>query len=75
MIDNTLYNLMEQTVEESKSLWRIQNNYLSDAESCSECREFWERLRDDKEQHCRDLLNLMSSHFQGEKSMEEPIRR
>jgi hypothetical protein len=75
MIENDLYDLMEQTVEESKSLWRIENNYLSDSKSCSECREFWEKMKADKEQHCQDLINLIQSHLSTGEKMEQPIRR
>lgn len=63
MYDNTIYNLMEQAVEESQSLWRIKNHYIKDAEDCQECKEFWEKLRDDKEQHCKDLWDLIESHI------------
>ena len=67
MFDNNLYNLMEQAVQESKSLWRIKNNYESDAKGCNECQDFWKRLEKDKEQHLRELWDLISSHVSEKK--------
>jgi hypothetical protein len=71
MLDNNTYNLMEQIVQESKSLWRIRNSYLKDAGSCSECAEFWRKLADDKEKHIKDLEKLIASHT----SVVESARR
>jgi len=63
MFENNLYNLMEQAVEESQSLWRIKNKYKKDAKDCDECIEFWKKLEKDKEQHCKDLHELISKHI------------
>lgn len=67
MYDNTIYNLMQQAVEESQSLWRIKNNYLKDAEDCKECKEFWEKMQKDKNQHLKDLWKLIESHIADKK--------
>jgi hypothetical protein len=64
MLDNNTYNLMEQITEESKSLWRIRNNYIKDAAPCKDCQDFWEKLAKDKEKHIRDLENLVAEHTQ-----------
>lgn len=64
MLDNNTYNLMAQITEESQSLWRIRNSYMQDAGQCGECREFWEKLAQDKEEHIRDLENLIYEHTQ-----------
>lgn len=64
MLDNNTYNLMEQITEESKSLWRIRNSYMSDASPCSECLDFWQKLAIDKEQHIRELEKLIMEHTQ-----------
>jgi hypothetical protein len=58
---------MAQAVEESQSLWRIKNEYIKDAEDCEECKEFWEKLEKDKEEHCKDLQELISSHITDKK--------
>jgi transcriptional regulator of NAD metabolism len=63
MFSNNMYNLMEQAVEESQSLWRIKNHYIKDAKDCEECKEFWEKLEKDKEKHCKDLQELIASHI------------
>lgn len=62
MFNNNTYNLMEQAVEESQSFWRIKNHYIKDAKDCKECKEFWEKLEKDKEEHCKDIWNLIKSH-------------
>lgn len=63
MLDNTVYNLMEQMVEESQSLWRIKQHYKQDAADGEECLEFWKKLEKDKEQHIADLEDLLRHHL------------
>ncbi len=58
---------MAQAVEESQSLWRIKNEYKKDAGDCDECKEFWEKLEKDKQQHIKDLQELISSHITDKK--------
>ncbi|MGM0365014.1 MAG: hypothetical protein ACQEP5_00590 [Actinomycetota bacterium] len=64
MLDNNIYNLMAQLTEENKSLWRIKNNYIDDASGCNECKDFWQKLANDKEEHIRDLVALIKGHFE-----------
>jgi hypothetical protein len=64
MLDNNTYNLFAQITEESQSLWRIRNSYLDDVEGCDKCRDFWERLAQDKENHIKELENLIMEHTQ-----------
>jgi len=64
MLDNSLYNLMIQIVEENKTLWRIKNMYKKDARHCDECEKFWNDLEADKEQHVTDLKELIIKHIQ-----------
>ncbi|MFO8133052.1 MAG: hypothetical protein R6U10_03855 [Thermoplasmatota archaeon] len=63
MLDNNVYNLMEQLVEESKSLWQIKHHYREDAAGCDKCRRFWEKLEKDKEQHIEDIEALLKKHM------------
>ena len=63
MLDNSLYNLMIQIVEENKSLWRIKNMYKKDAHHCNDCEKFWGDLEADKEQHVADLKVLLKKHM------------
>ncbi|HEY4507522.1 MAG TPA: hypothetical protein VJJ47_01420 [Candidatus Paceibacterota bacterium] len=66
MKDNTTYNLMLQLVEESKALWRIENEYLEDSGDDDEVRTFWEALAVDKEAHIADLRALVASRLAAE---------
>jgi len=51
MMDNHLFNLMNQMTQEHKSLWRIKKQYLEDASDCQQCQEMWQKLAEDKEAH------------------------
>jgi hypothetical protein len=63
MYDNHIYNLLAQLVEEHQSLWRINNNYKNDASGCKECKSFWDKLEKDKEDHIRELEELIKTHI------------
>ncbi len=63
MLDNHAYNLFAQLTEESKSLWRINNNYLTDATNCDQCRIFWQRIIQEKEDNIAGLRQLIKSHL------------
>ena len=64
MFDNHVYNLMNQLVQEHKSLWRIKDEYMEDAGDCAECNAFWEELTADKEAHVADLTELIKGHME-----------
>jgi hypothetical protein len=64
MLDNHLYNLMIQLVEENKSLWRIKDDYMKDAGNNSEQMAFWKKMEADKEAHVEELLSLVKKHLQ-----------
>lgn len=59
MIDNHIYNLMVQMVEENKSLWRIRNEYVSDNVNFPEYQAFFKKLGDQKEMIVSELLSLI----------------
>jgi len=63
MLDNHIYNLMEQIVDESKSLWRISERYKQDAGDCAKCQAFWDKLEKDKEDHIKELRGLIKTHL------------
>lgn len=63
MLDNHLYNLMAQLVEENKSLWRIKNKYLTDAGDNLESQAAWQKLVDQKESVVADLLALLKAEL------------
>ncbi len=58
METNNVYNLMHQLTQESKSLWRIKNNYQNEALSDEE-KAFWTKLEADKESHITELKELI----------------
>lgn len=60
MENNNTYNLMTQLTQESKSLWRIKNNYLPEADT-EEVKAFWTALMEDKEKHIEDLRTLIKN--------------
>lgn len=62
MEQNNTYNLMHQLTQESKSLWRIQNNYLNESLSEEE-KVFWQKLAEDKESHIDELKTLIKTHL------------
>ncbi|MCA9391580.1 hypothetical protein KC614_00055 [candidate division WWE3 bacterium] len=64
MMDNHKFNLLNQMVQEHKSLWRIKNMYLDDAEDCTQCKEFWQGMISDKEQHIEELERLIKAHLE-----------
>ncbi len=62
MENNNTYNLMHQLTQESKSLWRIKNNYLDESLTDEE-KSFWMKLAADKEAHISELKALIKSHI------------
>ncbi len=48
---------------ESKSLWRIKRRYKQDAGNCADCITFWEKLGRDKEEHIKELGELIKTHL------------
>lgn len=60
MENNNVYNLMTQMTQESKSLWRIKNDYLPEADT-DELKAFWNTLLADKEKHIIDLKILIKN--------------
>ncbi len=54
---------MEQLATESKSLWRIKNDYISDTDGCGECDDFWKDLAEDKEEHIEKLEEMLKEHM------------
>ncbi|MDP3770325.1 MAG: hypothetical protein Q8R40_05315 [bacterium] len=63
MLENHVYNLMNQMTEEHKSLWRIKHMYGKDAGDCERCGAFWKKMEADKEDHVRELAELIKGHL------------
>jgi hypothetical protein len=51
---NDLFNLINQLTQESKSLWRIKDQYKNDA-ATDEQREFWTKMQNQKEEIVAEL--------------------
>lgn len=61
MKSNNTYNLMMQLTQEAKSLWRIKDQYMKDAEGSDACLAFWEKMVADKEAHIAELEVLVKA--------------
>lgn len=63
MQSNHVYNLMNQLVQEHKSLWRIKSDYLKDAGKCKSCKVFWKKMIKDKEDHIKEMTAMIKKHL------------
>jgi hypothetical protein len=62
-MDNNLYNLMLQLTQEQKSIWRVKRYYIGDAGNCEECKTFWTRFLDQKEDNVAQMKELIKRHI------------
>jgi hypothetical protein len=53
---------MNQLVQESKSLWRIKNQYMQEAVGNDDIMGFWKKIEKDKEEHIAELQTLIKKH-------------
>ncbi len=63
MLDNHLYNLMSQIVEDHRSLWRMRDMYENDSGECIECREMWQKIADEREVELNNLVQKLKAHL------------
>ena len=75
MFDNNLYNIMAQLVVESKSLWRIKNEYMKDALEDQESQALWVELEKQKETNLRKLETLLRERLSPNKVSEDRVNR
>lgn len=61
-MNNYDFNLVNQLVQEQKSLWRIENHYINEARDENE-KKFWESLRDDKKSHITELSEMVKKYL------------
>ncbi len=66
MKNNTLYNLMTQLTQESRSLWRIKDQYIKDTKD-KELKAFWKELAMEKEALIEDLKLIIASEMEKNK--------
>jgi hypothetical protein len=62
MIRNNLFNLMNQAVQESKSLWRIKNVYRQEAVGADDVMELWKKMEKDKEDTIAMIQKLITKY-------------
>jgi len=56
-MNNHDFNIINQLVQEQKSLWRIENHYIEEARDEEE-KAFWEHMRDEKKKHITTLKEM-----------------
>ncbi len=61
--NNNLYNLMQQLVEENKSLWHIRKYYLDDADDCKDCQKLWHDMIEAKSEWVARLEPLVQHYI------------
>lgn len=54
---------MSQLVEENKSLWRIQRDYLTESKECEKCTALWEDMIESKKEYIQRLEDLIKLHM------------
>ena len=54
---NTNYHILNQLVQEQKSLWRIEAHYIEEATKDAE-KKFWKKLKKQKEKNIEELSAL-----------------
>ena len=53
-MENTDFNIVNQLVQEQKSLWRIENHYLTEAKDKDELK-FWKKMKTQKTKAIAEL--------------------
>ena len=62
MLRNNVFNLMNQAVQESKSIWRIKNVYTSEAVGSDDIMTLWKKMEKSKEEHVAELQTLIAKY-------------
>jgi hypothetical protein len=61
-MQNNVFNLINQLTQESKSLWRIKDQYKADAQT-DEQRAFWLKIQAEKEQTVAELQAMVKQEL------------
>ncbi|GIW65390.1 MAG: hypothetical protein KatS3mg093_369 [Candidatus Parcubacteria bacterium] len=61
-MQNHIYNLFSQLVQDRRSIYRIQKFYLKDSRNCKKCQDFWKKVLKEKETEVNELINLIKNH-------------
>ena len=62
MLRNNVFNLMNQLVQESKSLHRIKNEYMQEAVGSDDIMGIWKELEKSKEEAITKLQALVAKY-------------
>lgn len=62
MLRNNVFNLMNQAVQESKSLWRIKNQYMQEAVGSDDMMSFWKKMEKEKEERITEIQALIKKY-------------
>ncbi len=62
MLRNNVFNLMNQAVQESKSLWRIKNQYTAEAVGSDDIMAVWKKIEKSKEEQIAELQTLIAKY-------------
>lgn len=63
MLRNNIFNLMNQLTQESKSVWRIKNQYMQESIGNDETMSFWKNLEAQKEASITELEALIKKNL------------
>ena len=63
MLDNHVYNLMSQIVEDHRSLWRMRDLYENNSGECAECRELWRGMASSREAELKNMIEILRRHL------------
>ncbi len=61
-MQNNLFNLINQLTQESKSLWRIKDQYKKDAKT-KEQKAFWAKIQKEKETTVKELQVMIKKEM------------
>jgi len=61
-MDNHLYNLFSQIVQNRRSIYRIKKFYLKDANRCQRCKDLWQKILKNKEEETKLLIEVLKGH-------------
>ena len=62
MLRNNLFNMMNQLVQESKSVWRIKNQYMQEAVGSDDVMAVWKEIEKTKEEQIVKLQTLIKKY-------------
>lgn len=63
MLDDEVYDIMQQLVEESRSIYEIRRYYKEDSAHCEKCHDVWKKLEEQKEENIEELEGLLKEHL------------